>query len=145
LHWSRSRSAFDRPGALGRKKIRIKEFKGAIVEAQSGSSEMYARGAGTDAAETQRSGISWGAVFAGAAAAAALSLVLFILGSGLGLAAISPWSYHSAAAIGVSTILWISFTQLAASAVGGYMAGRLRTKWVSVQTRYSCEVLHGHA
>jgi hypothetical protein len=115
------------------------------MEAQSVSAEMHARGVGADAAETHRSGVSWGAVFAGAAAAAALSLLLFILGSGLGLAAISPWSYNSAAAIGISTILWISFTQLAASAVGGYMAGRLRTKWVSVHTDevYFRDTAHG--
>jgi hypothetical protein len=115
------------------------------MQAQSVGSEVYARGIGADAVETQRSGVSWGAIFAGAAAAAALSLVLFILGSGLGLASISPWSYNSAAAIGISTILWISFTQLAASAVGGYMAGRLRTKWVSVHTDevYFRDTAHG--
>lgn len=95
------------------------------MQAQSVNPEVINR----DAVETQRSGVSWGAIFAGAAVAAALSLVLFILGSGLGLASISPWTYNSPAAIGISTILWISFTQLAASAVGGYMAGRLRTKW----------------
>lgn len=112
------------------------------MEAQSVNSEVYPR---SDAVETQRSGVSWGAILAGAAAAAALSLVLFILGSGLGLASISPWSYNSAAAIGISTILWISFTQLAASAVGGYMAGRLRTKWTSVHTDevYFRDTAHG--
>jgi hypothetical protein len=98
-----------------------------------------------EAVETSRSGVTWGAIFAGAAAAAALSLVLFILGSGLGLAAISPWSYNSATAIGVGTILWITFTQLAASAVGGYMAGRLRTKWASIHTDevYFRDTAHG--
>jgi hypothetical protein len=112
------------------------------MQAQSVNSDAYAR---TEAVETSRSGVSWGAILAGAAAAAALSLVLFILGSGLGLAAVSPWSYNSAAAIGVSTILWISFTQLAASAVGGYMAGRLRTKWAGVHTDevYFRDTAHG--
>jgi hypothetical protein len=112
------------------------------MQAQSVNSDAYARG---DAVETSRSGVTWGAIFAGAAAAAALSLVLLILGSGLGLAAVSPWSYNSAAAIGVSTILWISFTQLAASAVGGYMAGRLRTKWASIHTDevYFRDTAHG--
>jgi hypothetical protein len=115
------------------------------MQAQSVNSDTYARGAGSEAVETQRSGVSWGAIFAGAAAAAGLSLVLFILGSGLGLAAISPWSYNSAAAIGITTILWISFTQLAASAVGGYMAGRLRTKWASIHSDevYFRDTAHG--
>lgn len=114
------------------------------MQAQSGNSDVVPRGSANEALES-RSGVSWGAVFAGAAAAAALSLVLFILGSGLGLASISPWSYNSAAAIGISTILWISFTQLAASAVGGYMAGRLRTKWASLHTDevYFRDTAHG--
>ena len=60
------------------------------MQAQSASAETLVRGAGSEAVEAQRSGVSWGAIFAGAAAAAALSLVLFILGSGLGLASVSP-------------------------------------------------------
>ena len=115
------------------------------MQAQPVNSDFHPRGIAGEALETPRSGVSWAAIFAGAAAAAALSLVLFILGSGLGLAAISPWSYNSAAAIGISTILWISFTQLAASAVGGYLAGRLRTKWASLHTDevYFRDTAHG--
>lgn len=115
------------------------------MQSQSAGSEVYGRDLDIDAAESARSGVSWGAIFAGAAAASALSLVLFLLGSGLGLAAISPWSYNSATAIGVSTILWISFTQLAAAAVGGYMAGRLRTKWAGLHTDevYFRDTAHG--
>lgn len=79
----------------------------------------------------QASGVSWGAVFAGAAAAAALSFILLILGVGLGLSSISPYSY-SATRIGTSTIVWLAFMQLAASGVGGYVAGRLRVKWACV-------------
>jgi hypothetical protein len=77
------------------------------------------------------SAVSWGAILAGGAAAAAISLVLMILGTGLGFSMISPWSSEglSATAFGVSTIIWITFMQLAASAVGGYIAGRLRAKW----------------
>jgi hypothetical protein len=80
------------------------------------------------------SAVSWGAIFAGGAAAAALSLIMLILGGGLGFAAVSPWSFDSrtAVALGVSTIVWISVTQLLASGVGGYLAGRLRTKWTDV-------------
>lgn len=84
----------------------------------------------------QASAVSWTAIFAGAAAAAALSLVLLILGTGLGLSAISPWAHEGASAKGLalSTILWVTFMQLAASAMGGYIAGRLRTKWIEVHT-----------
>lgn len=77
------------------------------------------------------SAVSWGAIAAGAAAAAALSLVLLILGTGLGLSSVSPWSQNgiSATTFGVSTILWVTLTQIIASAMGGYLAGRLRTRW----------------
>ena len=75
--------------------------------------------------------VSWGAVFAGAAGAAALSLILLVLGMGLGLSSVSPFSGQGlgGTAIGWSTILWVTFTQLAASGMGGYLAGRLRTRW----------------
>jgi len=78
-------------------------------------------------------GVSWGAVLAGAAAAAALSFILLILGVGLGLSSVSPWSFN-ATAIGASTIAWLAFMQLAASGIGGYMAGRLRVKWSDIHT-----------
>lgn len=82
------------------------------------------------------SAVSWAAVLAGAVTAAALSLVMFILGIGLGLGAISPWSGEgiSGTALGVSTILWIALTSLVASAAGGYITGRLRTRWTAVHT-----------
>ena len=93
------------------------------------------------------SAVSWGAIVAGAAAAAAISLILFILGTGLGLSSVSPWSNDgmSATTFGVSTILWVTFTQLVASALGGYLAGRLRTKWVAVHTDevYFRDTAHG--
>ena len=101
------------------------------------------------ASETQRmsSAVSWAAIFAGATAAAALSLVLLILGTGLGLSAVSPWAPKgiSAEGFGISAIIWITLTQLAASGMGGYLAGRLRTKWVSVHSDevYFRDTAHG--
>ena len=95
----------------------------------------------------EASAVSWGAILAGAAAAAALSLILLILGTGLGLSSVSPWAQTgvTAATFGVGTILWIAFTQLAASGMGGYLAGRLRTKWLSVHTDevYFRDTAHG--
>lgn len=91
--------------------------------------------------------VSWPAVFAGAAGAAALSLILLILGTGLGLSSVSPWVQQGigAATFGVSTILWISFTQLVASGMGGYLAGRLRTRWAGAQPEevYFRDTAHG--
>jgi hypothetical protein len=105
----------------------------------------YAGASIDDGGETKRSGVSWGAIFAGAAAAAALSLVLFLLGSGLGFSALSPYEENSAKAFGITTILWITFTQLAASGLGGYIAGRLRVKWATVHTDevYFRDTAHG--
>ena len=99
------------------------------------------------AADAVASAVSWGAVFAGAAGAAALSLILLILGTGLGLSSVSPFSGQGAGAtaFGVSTILWLSFTQLAASGIGGYLAGRLRTHWAGAQADevYFRDTAHG--
>ncbi|MDZ4280228.1 MAG: hypothetical protein U1C04_05605 [Hydrogenophaga sp.] len=93
------------------------------------------------------SAVSWGAIAAGAAAAAALSLILLILGVGLGLSSVSPWANAgvTAATLGVSTIVWLTVTQLLASAMGGYLAGRLRTKWVDTQADevYFRDTAHG--
>ena len=93
------------------------------------------------------SAVSWGAVAAGAVAAASLSLILLILGVGLGLSSVSPWARDgiNAATFGVSTILWLSFTQLTASAMGGYLAGRLRTRWTELHTDevYFRDTAHG--
>ena len=91
--------------------------------------------------------VSWGAVIAGAAAAAALSLILLILGTGLGLSSVSPWAYAGigAATFGVTTILWVTITQLLASGMGGYIAGRLRGNWVGTQPDeiYFRDTAHG--
>ena len=99
------------------------------------------------AAAASPSAVSWGAIFAGAAAAAALSLILLLLGTGLGLSSVSPWANEgvSTTTLGVSTILWLTFTQLAASAMGGYLAGRLRTRWLAVDTDevYFRDTAHG--
>lgn len=96
--------------------------------------------------DASASGVSWGAILAGAFAAGALSFILIMLGFGLGFSAISPWTGGAdAQTIGVSTILWLAFTQIAASAIGGYMSGRLRVKWASVHTDevYFRDTAHG--
>ena len=100
-----------------------------------------------DASAATQPAVSWTAVFAGAAGAAALSLILLILGTGLGLSSVSPFTGRgaSAATFGASTIVWLTFVQLAASAVGGYLAGRLRTRWASthVDEVYFRDTAHG--
>ena len=94
------------------------------------------------------SAVAWSAIFVGAVAATALSMLLSILGFGLGLSSISVFSSDSsAAAMGLSVILWLMFTQIAAAATGGYLAGRLRVKWVSLHNDevYFRDTAHGLA
>ncbi|TDN49501.1 hypothetical protein [Scandinavium goeteborgense] len=93
------------------------------------------------------SAVSWGAIFAGAAAAASLSLILLMLGAGLGLTSVSPWESRGldAGTVGIAAIAWLTFTQIVASGMGGYLSGRLRTKWVDTHTDevYFRDTAHG--
>lgn len=97
--------------------------------------------------EAHASAVSWPAIFGGAAVAAALSLILLALGTGFGLASISPWSNvgASAATIGTAAILWFILMQVTSSSMGGYLAGRLRTKWTGIHTDevYFRDTAHG--
>src|SRR3984885_11188751 len=99
------------------------------------------------ASDVHSSGVSWAAVFGGAFVTAALSLILLSLGTGLGMASFSPWANTgiSAATIGGAAIVWLILMQLIASAVGGYLAGRLRQKWPSIHTDevYFRDTAHG--
>ena len=80
--------------------------------------------------------VSWAAVAAGAIAAAALTLVLLAFGAGLGFSVVSPWgnSGVSASTFQIETGLYLIVVAMLASTIGGYIAGRLRTKWVGVHT-----------
>ncbi len=80
--------------------------------------------------------VSWPAIAAGAVAAAALALVLIAFGAGLGLSAVSPWSDSgiSASSFKTGTGIYLVIVAVMSSAVGGYLAARLRTKWVGVST-----------
>src|ERR1039457_102114 len=80
--------------------------------------------------------ISWAAIAAGAIAAAALTLVLLAFGAGMGFSAVSPWgnSGVSASTFEIGTGVYLIVVAMLASTIGGYVAGRLRTKWVGVHT-----------
>jgi hypothetical protein len=97
--------------------------------------------------EGYASAVSWPAVFAGAFVASALSLSLLALGTGFGLSSISPWSGvgASASAISKAAIVWMIVMQIVSSSMGGYLAGRVRTKWVNVHTDevYFRDTAHG--
>jgi hypothetical protein len=97
--------------------------------------------------EAAASAVSWAAVAGGAFVTAALSLSLLALGAGAGLSSLSPWSASGAspATVGVGALLWLAFVELISCAVGGYVAGRLRTKWVNVHSDdvYFRDTAHG--
>ncbi len=99
------------------------------------------------AKESSTSGVSWSAVIGGAFVAASLTLILTILGVGLGLSSVSPWVGAGAttATIGAAAIVWLVVTQAVASGLGGYLAGRLRTKWTAVHSDevYFRDTAHG--
>ena len=87
-------------------------------------------------ASSAKSAASWGAILAGAFVAAGASLILLALGAGLGFASVSPWADHgvSARAFTVTTVIWLIVTQWVSAGLGGYMAGRLRTRWMGTHT-----------
>jgi len=86
--------------------------------------------------ESPISGVSWPAVLAGVAVALSVSMLLLALASGLGFSMVSPWysassnatAFTLVAAIGLVVVQWVS------SMFGGYITGRLRTKWTGVHT-----------
>ena len=81
-------------------------------------------------------GVAWGAVSGGAFVIAAVALIMLALGAGFGLSTVSPWSDvgASASAAGTMAIVWLIATELISCALGGYLVGRLRTKWMAVHT-----------
>jgi hypothetical protein len=105
--------------------------EGSIVETLT----QYRAGV-TATPESSVSAVTWPAIFGGAFVAAAVSIVLVALGSGLGLATVSPWRGSGASATGIAwmTAAWFIVVQWLSSGVGGYLAGRLRTKWANIHT-----------
>jgi hypothetical protein len=99
--------------------------------------------------ESAASAVSWSAIWAGAVAAAAATLLLVILGTGLGFASLSPWRGDgpSGTTFSVMTAIWLIVVQWISSALGGYLAGRTRTKWAGIHTHEVAfrDTMHGFA
>lgn len=97
--------------------------------------------------ESSASAVAWGPIIAGALTAGATTLILILLGSGLGLSVVSPWSSQgvSATTFAVSAAAWLIVVQWLSAALGGYLTGRLRTKWVNVHDDevYFRDTAHG--
>lgn len=99
-------------------------------------SSPRATAVGVVAEDTSVSAVSWAAIFAGGIGAVGTSVILIELGLGLGFASTSAWTNSGAslATLGVMGGVWLILTQWIAAGIGGYLAGRLRTKWVGVHT-----------
>lgn len=111
-----------------------------LVEVPSPPAGLPSGGAGNGA-------VSWAAIIAGAVAALATTLILLILGTGIGFASISPWygAGASVTAVGVTAVIWVVVVQWLSSVLGGYVAGRLRTRWTGVHTHevFFRDTVHG--
>lgn len=101
----------------------------------------------TDVAETSAAGVSWPAIFAGAIVSFALTLVLLTLGVALGATSVSPWSGSgvSATTFKLATGIYLIVIAMISSSIGGYIAGRLRTRWTGVHSDevYFRDTAHG--
>src|SRR5688572_7437792 len=95
--------------------------------------------------------VSWGAIIAGALSAAALSFVLLAIGAAFGLSVTSPWDFagreagEAAAAAGIGTAIFLIVVHAITSGIGGYLAGRLRSKLIGLRgdETYFRDTAHG--
>lgn len=80
--------------------------------------------------------ISWAAVLAGSVASLALSLALSTLVAGFGLKLAAPWPGQPSPSAGFTPMLGAAIVavQVLSSALGGYLAGRLRTRWLNLHS-----------
>src|ERR1700674_326786 len=97
--------------------------------------------------ESQVSPVSWAAILAGGVACAALTLLMLAFGTGMGFSVVSPWSNSgvSSTTFSLWAGLYLVVVAMIASSIGGYLAGRLRTKWSGVHTHevYFRDTAHG--
>src|SRR5471032_1166730 len=102
---------------------------------------------GADTGEPSVAGVSWAAVAAGAIVSCALTVVLIAFGLGLGLSVVSPWagSGVSATTFKLGTGLYLIVIAMLSSSIGGYIAGRLRSRWIGVHSDevYFRDTAHG--
>jgi hypothetical protein len=86
--------------------------------------------------EAPASAVAWAAIIGGACVTVAIALLLLQLGSGIGLASVSAWpgAGASATTFTVAAAIWLIVVQWLACAFGGYITGRLRTKWARLHS-----------
>ncbi len=100
----------------------------------------------SDIPDEHHSPVSWDAILAGAAATVATLFVLVSLGAGFGLKMSPRWPAGLEARDFTPTIGAVFIAcQVVASMLGGYLAGRLRTKWLHIHDHetYFRDTAHG--
>jgi hypothetical protein len=100
---------------------------------------------GDDTREPSVAGVSWPAVAAGAVVSCALTVVLIAFGLGLGLSVVSPWAGAGVSATTFKIGTGLYLIVILSSSIGGYIAGRLRTRWIGVHSGevYFRDTAHG--
>lgn len=102
---------------------------------------------GTLTLDDSDSAVSWKAILAGATASIAITLVLVAFGIGVGFSVVSPWADQgvSATTFTISAGIYLIVVAMLASTIGGYVAGRLRTRWSGVHEheRFFRDSAHG--
>jgi hypothetical protein len=97
--------------------------------------------------EDADSAVSWKAIFAGTTASLSVTMILLAFGIGVGFSVISPWGDQgvSATTFTVSAAVYLFCVSMLSSTIGGYLAGRLRSRWASVNEheRYFRDSAHG--
>lgn len=83
---------------------------------------------------TGASAVSWAAILGGVAATVATSLTLFALAAGLALAASGSLRANAAGSPAVLAAMALVVTQWLSALLGGYITGRLRTRWTGTHT-----------
>jgi hypothetical protein len=80
--------------------------------------------------------VEWGPIILGTLGALAIMIVLMTFGGALGLTVTSaqPYAGLSAKALAVLAGLYAALVHVASFSAGGYLAGRMRTPWVTSDT-----------
>lgn len=91
---------------------------------------------GHDLEGAASSAVSLSAITAGTTVAIAITVTLGLIGAGFGLASVSAWpgAGTSPKAFTIGAGIWLIVTQWVSAAIGGYIAGRLRTRWHGLHT-----------
>jgi hypothetical protein len=88
------------------------------------------------ASDTHQSAVAWAAIFGGAFVMLSITVMLDSLGAGLGFASVSPWPGFGASAgtFAIFAAIWLMIVQWVSAAVGGYLTGRLRKRWIGAHS-----------